>query len=40
VQVGGVFGVDDPDSVADALAHYGLARVADSKAGRITLLPR
>jgi transmembrane sensor len=40
VQVGGVFGVDDPDSVADALAHYGLVRVADSTAGRITLLPR
>jgi transmembrane sensor len=39
VQVGGVFGVDDPGSVADALAHYGLVRVADSTAARITLLP-
>jgi transmembrane sensor len=39
VQVGGVFGVDDPASVADALAHYGLVRVADSTAARITLLP-
>jgi len=39
VQVGGVFGVDDPGSVADALAQYGLVRIADSTAARITLLP-
>ena len=39
VPVGGVFGVDDPGSVADALAQYGLVRIANSTAARITLLP-
>ena len=39
VRVGGVFGVDDPGSIARAFSNYGLVRIAGSSATRITLLP-
>ncbi len=39
VRVSGVFGVDDPGSIAGALSNYGLVRIAESTNATITLLP-